>query len=116
MAQFFDSPAAKFAIEAVREASILVRRVQAEMIAALTDGLGNQPSNAAYRTALTQTFQFVNTHMTDPRTGIWVDSVTSEGAPKAPGLAHNWKANYHDVRALVKFVDAFDPQKPAPRK
>lgn len=90
--------------------------VQAEMIAALTDGLGNQPSNAAYRSALTQTFQFVNTHMTDPRTGIWVDSVTSEGAPKAPGLAHNWKANYHDVRALVKFVDAFDPQKPAPRK
>jgi 3'(2'), 5'-bisphosphate nucleotidase len=32
VAQFFDSPAAKFAIEAVREASILVRRVQAEMI------------------------------------------------------------------------------------
>lgn len=32
MAQFFDSPAARFAVEAVREASILVRRVQAEMV------------------------------------------------------------------------------------
>lgn len=84
--------------------------VQAEMIAALTDGLGHQPTNTAYQDALTRTFQFVETHMTDARTGIWVDTVTSDGSPKATGLAHNWKANYHDVRALVKFVDAFDPR------
>jgi mannose/cellobiose epimerase-like protein (N-acyl-D-glucosamine 2-epimerase family) len=90
--------------------------VQAEMIAALTDGLGNQPGNSAYRQALLRTFEFTRRSMTDARTGIWVDSVTAEGNPKASGLAHNWKANYHDVRALVKFVDAFDPQKPASRK
>ena len=81
--------------------------VQAEMIAALTDGLAHQPGNMAYQEALLRTFQFVDAHMTDARTGIWLDTVTREGAPKSTGLAHNWKANYHDVRALVKFVNAF---------
>jgi len=43
----------------------------------------------------------------DQRTGIWLDTVTAEGKPKSTGLAHSWKANYHDVRALVKFIEAF---------
>ena len=42
--------------------------------------------------------------------GIWLDTVTAEGRPKATGKAHNWKANYHDVRAMVKFMNAFDSQ------
>jgi len=80
--------------------------VQAEMMAALTDALRHQ-ENAAQRKALDQLVHFVNAHLTDQRTGIWLDTVTAEGKPRSTGLAHSWKANYHDVRALVKFIEAF---------
>jgi mannose/cellobiose epimerase-like protein (N-acyl-D-glucosamine 2-epimerase family) len=80
--------------------------VQAEMMAALTDALRHQ-ENAAQHRALEQLVQFVNTRQTDQRTGIWLDSVSADGQPKSVGLAHSWKANYHDVRALVKFIEAF---------
>lgn len=90
--------------------------VQAEVIAALTDGLMHQPGSTAYQEALLRTFQFVNAHMTDARTGIWLDTVTREGAPQSSGIAHNWKANYHDIRALVNFVRAFHPSPQAGAK
>ena len=80
--------------------------VQAEMIAAFADALRHKP-DAAYEAALEKTLEFVAKHMTDPRDGIWVDSVAADGQPANTNKAHNWKANYHDVRALVKFVEAF---------
>lgn len=90
--------------------------VQSEMLAALTDGLGNQPSNAAYREALSKLIRFVRAHLEDPRDGIWLDTVTVDGRPKSTGKAHNWKANYHDVRAILKFVLAFENDHKAPTK
>jgi len=80
--------------------------VEAEWIAALTDALLHQP-NAEYETALLKTFDFAAKHLADPKDGIWIDSTTADGQPKSTGKAHAWKANYHDVRALVKFIDAF---------
>jgi mannobiose 2-epimerase len=80
--------------------------VQAEMIAACTDALRQGP-NPAVEAALTQTLDFVARHMADPADGVWVDNVLADGRPRGTGKAHNWKANYHDVRALVKFVEAF---------
>jgi len=80
--------------------------VQAEMIAAFTDALRHKP-DAAYEAALEKTLEFVARNMTDPKDGIWVDSVLADGQPRNTSKAHNWKANYHDVRALVKFVEAF---------
>ncbi|MFA6564793.1 MAG: AGE family epimerase/isomerase [Verrucomicrobiia bacterium] len=80
--------------------------VQAEMIAAFTDALRHK-RDAAYEAALVKTLEFVARYMTDPKDGIWVDSVLADGQPKNTSKAHNWKANYHDVRALVKFVEAF---------
>lgn len=80
--------------------------VQAEAIAAFTDALQHQP-NAACESALEQTLAFVARHMTDPKDAIWVDSVLADGRPRNTSKAHNWKANYHDVRALVKFAEAF---------
>jgi mannobiose 2-epimerase len=80
--------------------------VQAEMIAAFTDALLHKP-NAEYEAALVKTLEFVARHMTEPKDGIWVDSVLANGQPRNTNKAHNWKANYHDVRALVKFVEAF---------
>jgi mannose/cellobiose epimerase-like protein (N-acyl-D-glucosamine 2-epimerase family) len=80
--------------------------VQAEMLAALTDGLRNRPGDRAYIKALRQLLDFVARHQVDAGTGIWLDTVTADGKPKATGLAHSWKGNYHDVRALVRFVEA----------
>jgi len=79
--------------------------VEAEMMAALTDALRHK-DNAEYRVALDKLIHFVNTWQADPRDGVWVDTVTADGKPKSSGKAHGWKANYHDVRALVKFCDS----------
>jgi cellobiose epimerase len=84
--------------------------VEAEMMAALTDALVHK-KNPAYSDALQKLVTFVSLYQTDPKDGIWLDSVTAEGRPKSTGKAHSWKANYHDVRAIVKFVDAFGPAK-----
>jgi cellobiose epimerase len=80
--------------------------VEAEMMAALTDALLHK-QNAAYADALDKLVHFVNAHQADPKDGIWLDTVTADGQPKSPSKAHSWKANYHDVRALVKFIQAF---------
>jgi mannose/cellobiose epimerase-like protein (N-acyl-D-glucosamine 2-epimerase family) len=80
--------------------------VQAEMLAALLDGLRNRPGHPPYVKALRQLIDFTVKYQTDPRTGIWYDTVTQAGVPKSTGLAHAWKGNYHDVRALVRMVDA----------
>lgn len=80
--------------------------VQSEMLAALTDGLRRQ-ANPAYAVALEKLLDFVWAHQVDPRDGIWLATVTREGEPKNTSKANNWKANYHDLRAIVKFVEAF---------
>jgi mannobiose 2-epimerase len=80
---------------------------QSEFMAALTDGLRHR-DHPAYRAALVKTIGFLRQYMITPADGIWVDTVTAEGRPKSSAKAHNWKANYHDVRAIVKFIEAFD--------
>lgn len=83
---------------------------QAEMIAALTDGLRDRPGHAPYEEALLRLLRFMKDHGTDPATGIWYDTVQADGTPKATGLAHSWKANYHDVRGLLRMIDQFRPR------
>jgi mannose/cellobiose epimerase-like protein (N-acyl-D-glucosamine 2-epimerase family) len=78
------------------------------MMAALTDALTHK-DDPAYRSALQRLIAFVLQYQVNPRDGIWLDTVTANGRPKAPRKAHNWKANYHDIRAIVKFVEAFGP-------
>lgn len=85
--------------------------VQSEMLAAFTDALKHKP-NPAQAGALEKLVRFINAHQADPKDGIWYDTVAADGAPKNPAKAHSWKANYHDVRALVKFVEAFAPTRP----
>lgn len=80
--------------------------VQSEMLAALTDALQHRP-NAGYQAALEKLIHFVWTHQVDPKDGIWLATVTAAGQPKSTAKANHWKANYHDVRAVVKFVEAF---------
>jgi mannobiose 2-epimerase len=79
---------------------------QAEFMAALTEGLQHR-NNPAWREALGKLIGFLRRHQIRPEDGIWLDTVTADGRPKSTAKAHNWKANYHDVRALVKFIEAF---------
>jgi mannobiose 2-epimerase len=87
--------------------------VQAEMLAALTDALQHQ-AKPADSEALNKLLGFIETSQIDPKDGIWMDTVTAEGKPKVSAKAHNWKANYHDVRGMVKFIEAFGPGFSAP--
>ncbi|MGC8989366.1 MAG: AGE family epimerase/isomerase, partial [Verrucomicrobiia bacterium] len=80
---------------------------QAELIAALVDGLAHTP-NKKWSAALEKLIQFLDAHQIDKTDGIWLDTVTVDGTPKSSAKAHNWKANYHDLRAIVKFVERFD--------
>jgi mannobiose 2-epimerase len=78
----------------------------AEWVAALSDALKHRP-NPAYEQALLKQLEFVRKCQVDPKDGIWIDTVAADGRPRSTAKAHNWKANYHDVRGLVKFIDAF---------
>ena len=80
--------------------------VQAELLAALTDGLKHK-ARSSYLDALEKLIRFLWAHQVDPRDGIWLATVTAVGQPKDPTKASSWKANYHDLRAMVKFIDAF---------
>lgn len=79
--------------------------VQAEMLAALSDSLQHQ-SNPVHETTLRKLLAFVNTYQTSPKDGIWLSSVSAEGRPRDTSKADSWKANYHDVRAMLKFIEA----------
>jgi mannobiose 2-epimerase len=79
---------------------------QAEMMSALTEALLHE-DNAEHRRALNQLVHFVNEFQTDKRDGVWLNAVTKQGKPTNTSKAHSWKANYHEVRALVKFIEAF---------
>ena len=57
--------------------------VQAEMVAALTDGL-MQRDEPRYATALAQLLTFVERHQMDRSDGIWLQSVTERGRRLAP--------------------------------
>ena len=81
--------------------------VEAEMLAALTDGLRHE-NNQAYSEALDSLLSFIFKYQANPKDAIWLDTVAADGTPKVTAKAHNWKANYHDVRAIVKFIEAYD--------
>ncbi|HUA38180.1 MAG TPA: AGE family epimerase/isomerase [Candidatus Sulfopaludibacter sp.] len=80
--------------------------VQAEMLSVLTTALQHQ-DDPRDEVALSRELQFIKTYQANPATGIWQYAVAADGQPVDPTLANSWKANYHDVRAMMKFVDAF---------
>jgi mannose/cellobiose epimerase-like protein (N-acyl-D-glucosamine 2-epimerase family) len=79
--------------------------VQAEWLAALSDAIRHRP-DPDYIKALDSLLDFIVRYQAD-RDGIWLDTVTADGKPKGTAKASSWKANYHDVRAIVKFIEAF---------
>jgi mannobiose 2-epimerase len=85
--------------------------VQAEMLAALSDAIRHKPK-PEYLRALGSLAEFIQRYQASPADGIWLDTVSAAGVPKVSSKAHNWKANYHDVRGLVKFIETFPPAPP----
>lgn len=54
-----------------------------------------------YWKAFTLTWKFVNDHMVDKEHGGWYATLEPDGKPLSSSKAHNWKAAYHDGRALL---------------
>jgi len=81
--------------------------VQAEMLAAFSEAYKSR-SKPRYNQPLFSLLDFLAKYQADPKDGIWLDTVTAEGKPKVPSKANLWKANYHDVRAIVKFIETFE--------
>ncbi len=79
---------------------------QAEWMAALVDGMWYRP-DPRYQPALEAVMRFTWEHMVDPRDGMWYDTVAADGKVLRKAKAHNWKAAYHDVRAMVKLIDLY---------
>ncbi len=82
--------------------------VQAEMVAALTEALV-QRDEPRYASALARHLTFVERHQVDRADGVWLHSVTERGRRRVPQKSSVWKVGFHEVRALVKLVDAFAP-------
>lgn len=83
--------------------------VQGEAIAALTEGLAHAFAPERGR-ALLKMLRHVRERQADPADGIWRHTLTGAGSVKNPAKLQAWKSNYHDIRALVKFCDAFAPR------
>ncbi len=79
--------------------------VQAEMLAALSEAWRHN-RDPRWAAAMRQLWEFVDRWMTDPETGVWWESVEEDGRSARTARAHSWKANYHDVRAFLKFIEA----------
>jgi mannose/cellobiose epimerase-like protein (N-acyl-D-glucosamine 2-epimerase family) len=79
---------------------------QAELIAALTVSLARQERKSDLE-AMRKTVTYLQSTMIDASDGIWIASFEADGKPKWNSKKNHWKANYHDVRALVMMSRAF---------
>ena len=79
---------------------------QAEMIAALTDAAAQRP-DAGYDVELRKLVAFVAAHFVDPADSVWFETCSADGTVVFRRKAHDWQSSYHDVRALVKFANAY---------
>ena len=79
---------------------------QAEMLAALTVSLRHRAEPEHVR-ALEQLLTFLTGHQIDPRDGMWFDAVKADGSPWRTAKVHGRKTSFHELRALVRFIEAF---------
>jgi len=83
--------------------------VQAEGLSALTDAVAQFDSDE-YNGALIQLVNWILSYQIRSDDGVWIVSTGAEGRPQNVKKAGAWKAAYHEVRAIAKFVHAFAPQ------
>ena len=80
--------------------------VQAEGLSALTDAVGHFDSEA-YSEPLTQLVDWILNHQIRSDDAVWIVSTDAGGEPQNIKKAGEWKAAYHEVRAITKFVHTF---------
>jgi mannobiose 2-epimerase len=80
---------------------------QAELMAALSDALAYDSTNAGYAAALLLLLDFIERRLALSPDGIWISAVNARGRPTNTRKAGSWKAGYHEIRAMLKFIAAF---------
>ena len=80
--------------------------VQAEGLAALTQVVAMKEADDHFERALRLLLRWIWRHQRR-RDGIWLWSTDSRGRPRNTTKAGSWKAGYHEVRAMCRFIDAF---------
>ena len=83
--------------------------VQAEGLSALTDAVAHFDSNE-YSDALTQLSNWILNYQIRSDDGVWIVSTDAAGRAQNVKKAGEWKAAYHEVRAITKFVQTFAPE------
>ena len=83
--------------------------VQAEGLSALTEAAAHFDSDE-YRDALSRLTDWILNYQIRSDDGVWIVSTDAEGRPQNVKKAGEWKAAYHEVRAITKFVQTFAPQ------
>lgn len=82
--------------------------VQAEGLSALTDAVAHFGSEE-YDEPLTRLVNWIRNYQIRSDDGVWIVSTDAGGRPQNIKKAGQWKAAYHEVRAITKFVHAFAP-------
>jgi mannose 2-epimerase len=82
--------------------------VQAEGLSALTDAVAHFAS-AEYNGPLDRLVDWIFNYQIRSDDGVWIVSTNGEGRPLNVKKAGEWKAAYHEVRAITKFVQTFAP-------
>lgn len=82
--------------------------VQAEGLSALTDAAAHFDSDE-YNRPLTQLADWILEYQIRSDDGVWIASTDAAGRPLNIKKAGEWKAAYHEVRAITKFVKTFAP-------
>jgi len=83
--------------------------VQAEGLSALTDAVAHFDSDE-YNETLTRLIDWILNYQIRSDDGVWIVSTDAEAQPQNVKKAGEWKAAYHEVRAITKFVHTFAPQ------
>ena len=83
--------------------------IQAEGLSALTDAVAHFDSDE-YDQALTQLADWILSYQIRSDDGVWIASTDRTGQPQNVKKAGEWKAAYHEVRAITKFVRTFAPK------
>jgi mannobiose 2-epimerase len=83
--------------------------VQAEGLSALTDAVAQFDSNE-YSEPLTKLAEWILNYQIRSDDGVWIVSTDAGGRPQSIKKAGEWKAAYHEVRAITRFVQMFAPK------
>ena len=81
--------------------------VQAEGLSALTDAAAHSDE---FNEPLAKLVDWILNHQIRSDDGVWIASTDAAARPLNIKKAGEWKAAYHEVRAITKFVETFAPQ------